>query len=523
MKWLRDIRDTQVHVGTGVLPDCAPFYNHGGLPADPAWSAAYPLITAWAALYFADTRLIARHYDGIKAFVDSEVLQLNTTTNLLTWARYGDWCGVAEGANTSCHFTRPGLSTFYFIKGVEVLADIAETLGKADDAAHYSALLAASLAAYQSHLFNASDSYFEDGFPVSQLVALELPGGLPPALQDAAFKALVAELETGARSGFPRAPSGGIVFQKYAYGALSRGGRMDLALDVMLAQNMPSVAFWLDASVQTTPATTLWERWVSTATAPMGSFNHIMYGGFGSWLFESVGGLGRVPRSASWSDLDITPPQVLPPRFNMSSASASIDTAMGLAEVAWEVLDPRSCGRVEEDAAAKEPTTLSFSCTGGVFTSVVFASFGTPIGATCPFSIDPSCHAPHSADIVGGLCIGKASCVIPASDALFGDSCPEVRKSLAVELAGTCKGAPAFSLNTRVPTGGRAIARIPIGARDPREVNVTEGGGVVWERGVFMPAPGITNASAATGGYISFTVGGGAYAFVLHAAPVPPS
>ncbi len=41
-KWLRDMRDSQLLLNHGgQLPDCVPYYGHGALPGDPAWTAAY--------------------------------------------------------------------------------------------------------------------------------------------------------------------------------------------------------------------------------------------------------------------------------------------------------------------------------------------------------------------------------------------------------------------------------------------------------------------------------------------------
>ena len=335
-KWLRDIADAQF--ASGRLGDTAPFYSHGGLPSDPAWGAAYPLIVQWCASYYGDSRLVARHYGGVRAYVESLVRQLDARGLLPLNAsdgRYGDWCSVSSGRNTSCSFTRVGLSTYYFLKDLEAAAGFAATLGEAADAARFAALAASTANAYTAALWNASAASWEDGFPVSQVVALDL-AVLPAASRPGAFAALVSELESGARSGFARAPTGGIVFQKLAYPVLSAGGRMDLALDLLLARGMPSVAYWMDSGVQTTPATTLWERWQSTATELRGwSFNHIMMGGFGSWLYTDVAGLGRVPGSTSWSELNVAPPQVLPPRLNLTAAAATLDTALGPVEVSW--------------------------------------------------------------------------------------------------------------------------------------------------------------------------------------------
>jgi alpha-L-rhamnosidase len=56
-KFLRDINDTQLFVATenkgdGAVPDCVPWYHHGGLPSDPAWGVAYTLLTYWMYHYY---------------------------------------------------------------------------------------------------------------------------------------------------------------------------------------------------------------------------------------------------------------------------------------------------------------------------------------------------------------------------------------------------------------------------------------------------------------------------------------
>ena len=70
----------------GSIPDCVPFYGHGGIPADPAWSAAYPLITSWFHEYFADDAIVAAQYGGIKAFMESQIRQLDSN-GVLSFAR----------------------------------------------------------------------------------------------------------------------------------------------------------------------------------------------------------------------------------------------------------------------------------------------------------------------------------------------------------------------------------------------------------------------------------------------------
>ena len=170
---------------------------------------------------------------------------------------------------------RASISTFFFLRGVETVAGFATRLGKADDAARYSALAAATRAAFSSRLFNASIGLYEDGLPVSQILALEL--GLAPA---GVGEALVAQLESGVGGRIARGfrPAGGIVFMRYAFDVLARLGRNDAAIQTLLAMGYPSVDAWVEMAPQGPGgggATTLWERWEETNEETFGSKNHI--------------------------------------------------------------------------------------------------------------------------------------------------------------------------------------------------------------------------------------------------------
>ncbi len=100
---------------------------------------------------------------------------------------------------------------------------------------------------------------------------------------------------------------------------------------------------------------------------------------------------------------------------------------------------------------AAEQSTLTLTCAapsgpGGVVTSVLFASYGTPNG-TCltggggnTFAVNASCNSPNSTAVVSALCLGKASCDIPVSNGEFGgpDPCHLTPKHLSVAV--NCSG-----------------------------------------------------------------------------------
>jgi hypothetical protein len=72
---------------------------------------------------------------------------------------------------------------------------------------------------------------------------------------------------------------------------------------------------------------------------------------------------------------------------------------------------------------------------GYVFTSIVFASYGTPNGTCGSFTVDPSCDASTTMDVVSAALIGQNSASIDANNGIFDDPCPGTFKRLYIEAA----------------------------------------------------------------------------------------
>jgi hypothetical protein len=69
---------------------------------------------------------------------------------------------------------------------------------------------------------------------------------------------------------------------------------------------------------------------------------------------------------------------------------------------------------------------------GAVFTSIPFASYGTPNGTCGNYSIG-SCHASNSTSIVSAAAIGQNNFSISANNATFGDPCAFTSKRMYIE------------------------------------------------------------------------------------------
>jgi len=447
----------------------------------------------------------------VKAYIESEIKQLDPT-GALSFARYGDWCSAADGFKTGAPFKRGDISTFMFLSGVESLAKFATKLGKTADAAKYNQLAATTRGVYNKLYLHAdaSSASYSDGYPISQLLALAA-NVVPAENVSAVVTSLVDSIHSGAHSGSPDHTTGGIIFMKYAFDVLQAHGHVTEAVDILLNSGFPSISAWLQEPV---PATTLWENWQSTSTKPHGSYNHIMYGGFGAWLYRGLAGLDRASGSLGWQNLKISPPSPANVSKFLTSASADVDTPIGMASVSWNSAPESDDTCV---AAAPENSVATFTCTGGTFSSVAFASFGTPTG-TCPngLSVNKACDAANATAKVAAACVGKSSCSISVTDKFFGDPCFDTVKHLAVSLNGSCLTSM-YSLQVTIPTNGHATVAVPTEGNSPASLTVIESGKAVWQHGAFVPGtPGIT--SAATGvGAVEFQVGSGQYDFNVKA------
>jgi hypothetical protein len=104
-----------------------------------------------------------------------------------------------------------------------------------------------------------------------------------------------------------------------------------------------------------------------------------------------------------------------------------------------------------------ENGTLTLTAPGGTaFTSVAFASYGTPNTGTTPYT-QGACHAANSSTVVGNVFIGLNSASISASNGTFGDPCLGTGKQLAVTLNYASTSSPS-SFNSLGLSGGGTTA-----------------------------------------------------------------
>jgi alpha-L-rhamnosidase len=289
-KWMQDVRDAQSE--EGMYADYSPFPGAKGTAMGaPAWSDAGVFVPWTAYVNYGDKRLIERHYESAKRYVD--LLHRNNPNGLWLNRRgsdYNDWLNgdtlVQKGWPTSGG-TIPNevLATAFMARSTEIVAEMATVLGKSDDAVLYQGLWAKSKDAFCKAYVDPEGKIKGDtqaGYALALSFNL-LPDDVRPLAVQHLKKAL---------NRYDDHVSTGIQTTHHLMLQLSRYGGNDLAYKLLLNRTFPSWGYTIDYG-----ATTIWERWDGFVKGRgfqnpgMNSMNHWALGSVGEWIAKVVGGI----------------------------------------------------------------------------------------------------------------------------------------------------------------------------------------------------------------------------------------
>ena len=240
---------------------------------------------------------------------------------------YNDW--LAPGADDT---PRELLATAYWAHDAALLAELAEAVGRPQDAARYRELRAKIGAAF-ADAFVSGDGRLTSGTQTAYVLGLHLDL-IPDELRAAAAGHLVSAVQ--AADGHLTT---GFVGVGYLLPALSSTGHSEVAYEVLGQRTFPSWRYMIDRG-----ATTIWERWDGWSaeggfqSAWMNSFNHYALGSVGEWLYRYVLGIDQRPGTAGFGDLVLRPH----PGGSLEAASGSYQSVRGPVRAGWE----RSGGRL---------------------------------------------------------------------------------------------------------------------------------------------------------------------------------
>ncbi|MEU6034778.1 family 78 glycoside hydrolase catalytic domain [Actinomadura sp. NPDC047616] len=319
-KWMTDHRDSQ-RQSDGLLPVIVPD-NGWGLGSGwhaPPWHASFFTIPWQMYLRYGDRDVLAENYQAMRHYLDN---WLKRGQDGLYPSTLNDYLAPGYGGNTPEDMRLAG--TAYTYSNAVTLADIAQTLGHAEDAARYRAEAAKMKDAFNRE-FLRGDAYVTRSDPgyrqTSALIALAL-GLAPEESQKAVTDRLVRDINE--RGGHLNT---GALGTKYLLTELTARGHGELAYKVATRRTYPSWGYWIDNG-----ATTLWERWDLDAR----SRDHVFLGGaIGEWFFEDLAGIR--PAAPGFDRIQVAP-QVL---GDLTFAEGSTATPHGKVAVRWRREDGR--------------------------------------------------------------------------------------------------------------------------------------------------------------------------------------
>jgi len=283
-KWIDDFADVQRPSGQlpGIVPTGGWGYNWG---SGPAWDSAYLLIPWYLYRYRGDARLLERHYEGMRRYVD--FLGTIADGHIVRFG-LGDWCPPTGGADS--HVCPAELtSTAYYCSDARIVSQAAALAGKAADARKYSRLAEAIRQAFLRRYYDPASGQLTGRCQTSLATAL-YHDLLPTAERPKVLRALLEEIDR--RDGHIDC---GILGTKYVMHCLTDAGRADVAYRIATQEDFPSWGHWIRQG-----ATTLWERWDGEA-----SRCHHMFSDIGAWFYKALGGI--VPETPGFRRVTIRP------------------------------------------------------------------------------------------------------------------------------------------------------------------------------------------------------------------------
>ncbi|HQE42993.1 MAG TPA: family 78 glycoside hydrolase catalytic domain [Phycisphaerae bacterium] len=300
----------------GGLTETAPFVGiadagFGEGPGPLEWGSGHPVLLRQLYQYYGNRRLIEEQYDTAKRWVD--FLQSQAKDGLIE-------NGLSDHESVVPKPTAVTGTAFYFYN-LKLMSELAEILGRTDDARHYAQVAAQVREAFNKrNLKPGTGVYGKELTQAGQAIAFYM-GLVPAAEADAAMKALIDNVLTTHKGHL----STGIFGTKFLLNVLSDRGRPDVAYTIVSQKDFPGWGHMVENG-----ATTLWEHWAFSDNTF--SHNHPMFGSVDEWFYKVVAGINPAPAARGFDRVYIHPR----PGGDLTWAKAEYNSIRGRIRSEWQ-------------------------------------------------------------------------------------------------------------------------------------------------------------------------------------------
>jgi alpha-L-rhamnosidase len=341
-KWGRDLAEAQRE--NGAYPDYAPYpMQHGARDAvfGTAWMDAGIICPYTIYKVYNDTRLIERHYASMTRFMDFRRANAPGFQGVFVGNDWGDWLSFSK---TPIEY----IDAVYFAYVSDLMAEMAQAIGKADDAEKYRDWGKQIRAFFNKNYVN-EDVSLAVHTQTAYALALSMDMLPPEARRKAGDRLanLIAQEGSVMTTGF--------LGTKPLLPALTATGHNDLAVRLLQNREYPSWGYEVENG-----ATTIWERWNSYTKGEgfmnpsMNSFSHYSFGAVCEWMFHTLAGIETDGPGYKRIVLRPHPPTPAsnPDRKPIDWVTAEYDSTRGKIVSAWRMMPNRFEYRVSIPANA---------------------------------------------------------------------------------------------------------------------------------------------------------------------------
>lgn len=340
-KWMQDIADGQ-DVLSGHIQYTAPYIRSGGGPG--GWGCAVVEVPYQLYKHYGDRKILEKYYDNMRRYID--YLESHSDYGLVTsdkkgeWC-LGDWCGPnilypdrdITSHNQQVFLPAPMVNTYFMVKSLKQMCEIAKIIGKDEDIAGYEEKIKYRKGAITAAYFNTFDDNFVMNVQGANSFAVDIGLG-----NEKTYENMVSYYK---KLGFYDT---GIFATDIVTRVLFENGDSDLAVDLMTNNGEQGYEHW-----RRNGATTFHEYWDSNRSR---SHSHPMFGSTVAYIFEYLLGIKQAENTVGYTSLVIAPQSV--DRF--ARMSGSLRTLHGDVAVNYE----NNSGKVKFRISIPEGTKAVF-------------------------------------------------------------------------------------------------------------------------------------------------------------------
>ncbi len=327
-KWLQDIADSQDTL-SGHIQYTAPYVRSGGGPG--GWGCAIVEVAYQLYRHYGDKKILEKYYHNMRRYID--YLEEHSEYGLVTSDKKGEWClgdwctpiilypGKDIGRYAKQVFLpAPFVNTYFMVKSLEKMLEIARIIGKDGDVAEYEEKINYRKAVIKSAYYDPYNGSYFGNINAANAFAIDI------GLQDnnktyAYMKDYYTKLGC---------VDTGIFGTDILIRTLFENGDSDLAVDMLTGDGAQGFEQWRKRG-----ATTLHEYWNSDNSR---SHNHPMFGAPVAYFFEYLLGIKQKDGTAGYNSLVIEPQATS--RFKRMSGS--LTTPNGMVALSYEKIDSKT-------------------------------------------------------------------------------------------------------------------------------------------------------------------------------------